>query len=410
MIILTKDNVVEYVRKHVPSFVLEDPVQVSQIGDGDLGPDIEGEGYCNYIFRLSDGKHSIIVKQAAAVLRRRAIFTVDPVRNRYECEIMKIRWKIVPQYVPEVFFGDDENHIIVMEDVSNLRLIRFQLMKDHFFPHLARHIAHYLAATHFYTSEFYLPVDEYRDMAAHFMNASMRQVMEDPVFLRIFGADDYDAACGPEFKEYCEYIRNDDNLQFQRYKLRHLFMSKSETLIHGDFHTSNIFADDDHLKVIDMEYPMSAPFSYDLGFIIANITSQVASAAYRPFKTEVQRKHYISYLLTIIQSIYSYYIDFFFEYWEKDAKIEYKLAEGYKESLALDILKECIGFAACVNFSRVCGDMDTADFDLIEDNDLRTKAKFLCVHFDEIFFTKWSSYTDISQPIDDIIAALQTYR
>ena len=70
----------------------------------------------------------------------------------------------------------------------------------------------------------------------------------------IFGADQYDAACGPEFEEYCKSIRFDPNLEFQRYKLRHLFMSKSETLIHGDFHTSNIFADDTHLKVIDMEY------------------------------------------------------------------------------------------------------------------------------------------------------------
>ena len=63
-------------------------------------------------------------------------------------------------------------------------------------------------------------------------------------------------------------------------------MSKSETLIHGDFHTSNIFADDTHLKVIDMEYTFGAPFSYDLGFIIANIISQACSAAFRPFDTE----------------------------------------------------------------------------------------------------------------------------
>ena len=76
-------------------------------------------------------------------------------------------------------------------------------------------------------------------------------------------------------------------------------------------------------------------------------------------------------------------IQFFFEYWEKDAKLEYKITNGYKESLALDIFRECFGFAACVNFSRVCGDMDTADFDCIKDNALRTKAKFTSVTIDK---------------------------
>ena len=178
---------------------------------------------------------------------------------------MELRAKIVPQYVPALYLGDPENNVFIMEDVSNLKLIRFQMNKNHLFPELAKQGAQYLAATHFYTSEFYLPTEEYRKLLAHFMNAELRVVMEDGIFLHIFGSDHYDAACGPEFEEYCKSIRFDPNLEFQRYKLRHLFMSKSETLIHGDFHTSNIFADDTHLKVIDMEYTFGAPFSYDLG-------------------------------------------------------------------------------------------------------------------------------------------------
>ena len=180
-------------------------------------------------------------------------------------------------------------------------------------------------------------------------------------------------------------------------------MNSRETLIHGDFHTSNIFADDTHLKVIDMEYTFGAPFSYDLGFIIANIISQACSAAFRPFDTETHRKNYVAYLISLIEMLYTYYIQFFFEYWEKDAKLEYKITNGYKESLALDILRECFGFAACVNFSRVCGDMDTADFDCIKDNELRTKAKFASATIDKMLFEKWDSYNDIKEVIEDII-------
>ena len=98
---------------------------------------------------------------------------------------MELRAKIVPQYVPALYLGDPENNVFIMEDVSNLKLIRFQMNKNHLFPELAKQGAQYLAATHFYTSEFYLPTEEYRKLLAHFMNAELRVVMEDGIFLHI---------------------------------------------------------------------------------------------------------------------------------------------------------------------------------------------------------------------------------
>jgi len=409
LITLTKDNILEYLKEHLPSLTFKDSVQVHLIGEGELGKDIEGDGYCNYVFRVSDGTTSCIVKQSTYVLRKRGS-KLTPERIHFEYEIMKIRGDIVPQYVPHVYLGDFENNIIVMEDVSNLRLIRFEFNKDHQLPLLAVQGAQYLAATHFYTSEFYMDTHKFRELIAHFMNADLRTVMDNGIFLNIFGADDYDKACGPKFREYCESIRFDPDLQFSRYKLRHLFMTKSETLIHGDFHTSNMFADDDNLKIIDMEYTFGAPFSYDLGFIIANFISQLCSATFRPYNTEAERDECLSYLLSLTKMIYIYYISFFFEYWNKDAKIEYKVTEGFKEALAKDILKECFGFAACANFSRVCGDMETADFDMIEDNELRTKAKFMSAAIDAVLFRNWQTYEDIDQPISDIITIMNIHR
>ena len=111
-----------------------------------------------------------------------------------------------------------------------------------------------------------------------------------------------------------------------------------------------------------------------------------------------------------MEVLYTDYIQFFFEYWDKDAKIEYKITEGYRETLALDILRECLGFAACVNFSRVSGNMDTADFDCIKNNDLRTRAKFLSVDIDVTLFNKWNSYNTIREAIEDIISLMKKHR
>lgn len=409
MLELTKDNILSYLKKHVPSISLTEPVNVFQIGDGDLPKEVEGDGYCNYVFRVSDTKQSFIVKQSTPVLRRRGRM-LTPERNHFEYEIMELRAKYAPKYVPKLYFQDKENNIFIMEDVSNLHLLRFELTKSHMLEDLARQGAEYLASTHFYTSEFYMDTESYRKQLAHFMNPELRIVMENGIFLQIFAADDYDPDCGPEFKKYCESIRYDEKLQYQRYKLRHLFMSKSETLIHGDFHTSNIFADENHLKVIDHEYTFGAPLSYDLGFIIANVISQISAATYRPYLTETKRNHYIAYLITLIESLYTYYIQYFFSYWDKDAKIEYKLVPAYKDALALDILKECFGFAACVNFSRVMGNMETEEYDSITYPVLRTKTKFLSAEIDKKLFENWSSYSNIKEPIEDMIQIINKYK
>lgn len=405
MITLTKDNLISYINDHVPSLRFDEPIEIHQIGEGDLGPEIEGDGYCNYVFYVSDSNHSVIVKQSPYLLPRRGS-VLTPTRNRYEAEIMKLRAAIVPQYVPKLYYVDHDNNILIMEDVSNLKLVRFEFNKDHQLPKLALQGAEYLAATHFYTSEFYLHTKTFRALIAHFMNPELRTVMENGIFLGIFGADDFDEACGEDFVNYCKFVFEDPEMKFQRFKLRHLFMSKSETLIHGDFHTSNLFADDDNLKVIDMEYTFGAPLSYDLGFILSNIVFQFCSAAFRPYDKEEDRQECLAYLLSLFKMLYTNYIHFFYEYWERDAKIEYKVAKGYKETIALDILRECIGFSACVNFSRVCGTMDTADFDFIEDNNLRTKAKFLAVDIDVWFFKNWFRYNDIDDVIDDLLSLM----
>ena len=167
MIILTKENILSYIKEHVPSLQLKEPVKVSMIGEGDLGEDVEGDGYCNYVFRVSDADgYSYIVKQSTEHLKRRGR-ALTPTRNRFEYEIMELRAKIVPQYVPALYLGDPENNVFIMEDVSNLKLIRFQMNKNHLFPELAKQGAQYLAATHFYTSEFYLPTEEYRLSLIH---------------------------------------------------------------------------------------------------------------------------------------------------------------------------------------------------------------------------------------------------
>ena len=69
---------------------------------------------------------------------------------------MKICAAIVPDLIPKLYDCDEENRVFITEDVSYLRISRFQLLKGVTYPKLADQIARYMAATQFYTSEYYL--------------------------------------------------------------------------------------------------------------------------------------------------------------------------------------------------------------------------------------------------------------
>ena len=177
---LLKDNITEYLKVHMPELDYSEPLRISEIGEGTLEED--GDGFLNYVFRVSDGKYRLIVKQGRTE-GRRVDFPLSKERNRLEYESMKLRRAIVPQYVPDVYFYDPENYVFAMEDVSHLKISRFQLNQSVQFPKFGKQAAEYLAKTLFYTSEYYLGTRTFRELTAHFMNHDMRSIFYTLAFM-----------------------------------------------------------------------------------------------------------------------------------------------------------------------------------------------------------------------------------
>ena len=99
MIILTKENVTDYVKSRLDFFNTDGgPVTVSAIGEGSVEED--GDGFINMVFRVSDGKYHLIVKQSTAEPRCKGDFVLDVNRFKLEYESMQIRKAIVPDLIP----------------------------------------------------------------------------------------------------------------------------------------------------------------------------------------------------------------------------------------------------------------------------------------------------------------------
>ena len=409
MIILDKNNIVSYLKERMPDVDFSGEVSVTAIGDGSQTAEEAGDGYVNFIFIVRTKDHSLVVKQSREAARMSG--GIMPLtRNHLEFDAMKVFNAIAPNYVPKVYFIDDENRVFVMEDASTegRMIARFQFNQNRTFPGFAKHCGQYMADTDFYTSELYLDTPDFRALTCRFMNAEMRPIMEDGLFINMFDTP-YESNLGEEFQAFAKSITEDPSYLTERHKMRHIYMTKAECLIHADLHTSNVFAGTDTVKMIDMEFTFCGPFSYDLGYLIGNLVSQYASACYRDFPSEQERLEFKAYLLATMAELYETYVDRFLDNWKNYGKSIYQDVPGLMDAFRQNILLEMPGFASIVNWFRIAGEIPYPDFDMITDLDKKRDAMAMSLMMDwQMMFNRYN-YTSIHDFIDDLLYVEKNY-
>ena len=411
MITLSKENITQYLKEKMPYLDFSKPLIISAIGEGSLEED--GDGYINFVYRVSDGKWKLILKQARKDGRVAALKDMSLDRAALEYDYMKLGRVIVPEYFPELYFYDAENLVFAVEDVSHLKIARFQLNKSIMFPKMAGQIAEYLAKMHFYTSDYYLDTDTFRKLQVRFMNARMREVFDNMAFMnRDIGTPE-----GPGFEldpEYADYIRDlvfDPRVVLERYKLRDLFMRKAEVLLHGDFHTSNVFVDQEDLKVIDMEYAFFGPAAYDLGYQESHLLSQFICGAFRTFDSEAERMNFVSYMLASMQHLFDEYCRVFFACWDNDAKAVYQGVPGMQEYVRKQLLQNMIGFCATSNIFRCAGGHGNyPEYDDLTDKTAQRNAVILSMIMCHRMILCREDYNNTQEWIDDLLGMLKKFQ
>ena len=407
MVVLSTENIIEYLRPRLPEVDFDSSTKARRIGDGSSEDD--GDGYLNYIFKVSTSKFSCIVKQALGHFRHNPNKPLPAERNKLEYEILAIRSKICPEYVPTPYFYDDENHIFVMEDCSHLKIPRFQFTKNIMYDNFGENCAKYLAATHFFTSEYFLETDAFRGLTTHFMSPKLRQIMEDSIFVTLFGHHEFDAELGEEFVQFARGLAYAPEFECERFKLRHSFISNGECLVHGDLHTSNMFAGDNALKVIDMEFTFTGPFSFDMGYLAGNLIAQYTSAIFREFPSESDREEFKKYILHTLRTLYTTYVTEFCKHCDEHCKDFYKDVPGLQDDFKKTILRDYPGFTSVANWSRASDSMPYPDYDVITDIKERCHAVTMSLMIDwQIMFNRYN-YKTIDDFIRDILYAERRY-
>ncbi|VTN14920.1 Methylthioribose kinase [Raoultella terrigena] len=150
-------------------------VSAQEVGDGNL----------NLVFKIFDtqGVSRIVVKQALPYVRcvgESWPLTLD--RARLEAQTLVTHYQHCPQHTVKIHHFDPELAVMVMEDLSDHRIWRGELIANVYYPQAASQLGEYLAQALFHTSDFYLHPHDKKAQVARFLNPEMCEITEDLFF------------------------------------------------------------------------------------------------------------------------------------------------------------------------------------------------------------------------------------
>ncbi|MFC6123004.1 S-methyl-5-thioribose kinase [Phytobacter sp. SCO41] len=336
-------------------------VEAQEVGDGNL----------NLVFKIFDsqGVSRIIVKQALPYVRcvgESWPLTLD--RARLEAQTLVEHYKHAPQHTVNILHYDPELAVMVMEDLSNHRIWRSELIKNVYYPQAARQLGEYLAQTLFHTSDFYLHPHVKKAQVAQFINPEMCEITEDLFFndpYQVHERNNYPAALEADVNA----LRQDTQLKLAVASLKHSFFSHAEALLHGDIHSGSIFVAEGSLKAIDAEFGYFGPIGFDIGTAIGNLLLNYCGLpghlGIRDAAAAREQR------LKDIQELWSTFAERFQALAREKTQDAALSVPGYASEFLKKVWTDAVGFCGTELIRRSVGLSHVADIDTIADEEMR---------------------------------------
>jgi 5-methylthioribose kinase len=385
---LDERSAIDYIRS-IGLFDRQADLWVSEIGDGNI----------NMVFRVTDGRTSLILKQAYPYVRcvgESWPLSLD--RIRVEADAMEVQSRYVPDLVPQLHHRDDALALMVMEDLSRLGVMRQGMIRMRKYPKFAEHVARFLADMSFYTSDFYLSGHEKKRLVARFMNPDLCKITEDLIFTDPY----YDADrnnINPALRPYLqETFWKKVDLRREAAAMKYQFLTEAECLLHGDLHTGSIFADEAETKVFDAEFAFVGPMGFDIGLLLGNILINYLSWSGKDEPQEAIHD-YRQHLSGMIEQIWTEFRRNFEANWDKDARDIIAGIPGFRDRFLAGLLTDTLGYAAAAMIRRMHGLAHNVDVDGIEDLDRRRDVQVRVLELAEEVMMKRGQIDDIREVI-----------
>lgn len=355
---MNEEDAKEYIQEKSDYFDEGATLVASEIGDGNI----------NYVFIIeeaSTGK-SIVLKHADVLLRSSGR-ELDVDRNRIEAEVLALQNKLAPGLVPKVYMYDPIMCVVVMEDISEYKNLRSELMARKTFPTLAEDITTFMVNTLLATTDLVMDSSAKKDMQSNYINKDLCKISEDLVLTEPFIDYKGQNIILDEQLDYVkEHVYNDKELVRDAGILKNNFMNNAQALLHGDLHTGSIFANQEGIKVLDPEFAFYGPIGYDIGNVIGNLIFALAHS-----KHVDQRSSFTSWVEDTITEIIDLFIEKFNTAYDRTVTDVMAKTPEYKQWYLESILSDTAGYAGTEIIRRTIGDSKVAEVSSLEDILLR---------------------------------------
>ncbi|MGQ0563960.1 MAG: S-methyl-5-thioribose kinase [Gemmobacter sp.] len=360
-----------------------------QLGTDTVAWDVRevGDGNLNLVFIVKSPQGALVVKQALPWLRVVGEGWPLPLRRSYfEWQALTRHAARDPGRVPQVYHFDEVQALVVMRYLTPHVILRKSIVAGVIHPHLARHMGLFLARTLFRGSNLSMPAARAKaDLAMFAGNAELADITENLVF-----SDPYCEARlnrhTPGLEPWAARLRADRDMKVAAQAMKHAFVSKAETLVHGDLHSGSIMVTAGDTQVIDPEFAIYGPFGFDVGMLLANfLLGYFAQSGHETATGD--RDACRDWLLGAVEETWAVFESEFTHLWHGDRTgilYERHLFEGAGDPLgsaqALSgvmrgIWADALGFAGCEMHRRILGLAHVEDLEAIPDPARRVVAE-----------------------------------
>ncbi len=200
---------------------------------------------------------------------------MSPERADAEARAYEQVAKVAPDKIPAILGYDPENYALVMEDMSDLEVLRTLLNEGaEYGGDTSARIGEFVAQLAFATSDFGMPSAERKALVAASVSPELCKITEDVVLSEPYIEHEHNH-WHADLDDLAAEFRADARLRTEVADLRHTFMTSAQALLHGDLHTGSVMVGDREgapvVRVFDPEFSFVGPIGYDLGVYWANL-------------------------------------------------------------------------------------------------------------------------------------------
>ena len=375
------------------------------------------DGNLNSVFLVDGPEGGLCVKQALPYVRVAGeSWPLDVERARYEAAYMARLDPFVGSLAPKLHRFDPDLRALAMEKLEPHIILRKGLIAGRRYEKVAADIAEYVAEASVFTSDLAAPFEaRAKDLSLFAQNLALQRISVDLIFADPYAISERNKIL-PALEPWAAALRGDLDLKCVVAELRRAYLTKAQSLLHGDLHTGSIMVTPEETRVIDGEFAWVGPSGFDVGNFVAHL---VIAWFAKPFHaaSEGRLEAHRTAIERDIAQFWTHFRRRFLElalraadagdalpkshFAERAVARRARLIEDYVD----DILADAIGFAALKIIRRIVGFAQVADFLVIANETARARAQARALAFARSLLLEPRRYREI----DTVVGALEKF-